>query len=220
MAAFVFTTLVNGFFLDSISVGSASMEPTFAQGDRVLATPLLFGAGVPFTTLKLGKIRAPERGELVVCSPPYYSESALQRVVDPFIDFFTLRRARNLGSGDTAWESARLIKRVIAVPGDTILIDNFIAFIKPAGTGEFLNERVLNHRQYSVTLTPLPMGWTPSQPFSGSMAPLTLGENEYFVLGDNRSQSHDSRHFGPIGDENMLQKVIFRYFPLRKAGGV
>ena len=112
------------------------------------------------------------------------------------------------------------IKRIIAIPGDTVLMENFVAFVKPAGTDTFVNERVLNNREYSITLTPPPDNWISSYPFSGTKEPITLGANEYFVLGDNRSQSHDSRHFGPIAAENILQRVLFRYFPLRKAGAI
>ncbi|MBN1686776.1 MAG: signal peptidase I [Spirochaetales bacterium] len=215
---FLFTTFLTGFFFDSFSIGSAAMEPTLSQGEKVLSTPLVFGPQLPFSLLKLNALREPERGELVVCSPPYHEVSKVQRLLNPFIRFFTLRRARAAGDGNHEWESSALIKRVIAVPGDTVVVENFIAFIKPAGTDTFVNERVLNNRRYSVTLAPLPRDWQPSFPFSGTTQPVELGENEYFVLGDNRSQSHDSRHFGPIGIENILQKVLFRYFPLRKLG--
>ena len=216
--AFIFTTIVTSVFLDSFSLGSASMEPTLSQGDKVLTTPLKYGAKVPFTALRFRRVREPERGELVVCAPPFAEESTLQRLFGPFISFFTLRRVRTGSGSDTTWESTAFIKRVIAIPGDTVLMENFVAFVKPAGTDSFVNERVLNDREYSITLTPLPESWSSTHPFSGTSGPIALGENEYFVLGDNRSQSHDSRHFGPVPVENIFQKVLFRYFPLRKAG--
>jgi signal peptidase I len=215
---FLFTTIVTSIFLDSFSLGSTSMEPTLTQGDKVLSTPLVFGAKVPFTTHRFPRAREPERGELVVCAPPFAENSTLQRLFEPFISFFTLRRVKTGSGRDTSWESTAFVKRVIAIPGDTVAMENFVAFVKPAGTPVFINERELNNREYSITLTPLPENWTNEHPFSGTSDPLTLGENEYFVLGDNRSQSHDSRHFGPIPIGNILQKVLFRYFPLRKAG--
>ena len=215
---FLFTTLVTALLLDSYSLGSVSMEPTLSPGDKFFSTPLVFGARVPFTTFRFGRLRTPERGELVVCAPPYEKTSSLQRLLEPFARFFTLRKV-NIGTGShTSWESSTLIKRVIAVPGDTVLMENFVAFVKPAGTENYLNERVMNNRAYSITLSPLPENWESSYPFSGTFGPVTLGEDEYFVLGDNRSQSHDSRHFGPLPAENIYQKVLFRYFPLRKAG--
>ena len=218
--AFLFVTIVTSFFLDSVSLGSASMEPTLSQGDKILTTPLKFGAKIPFSTLRFGRIGEPVRGELVLCAPPFAEASPLQKLLEPFIQFFTLRRVRTGTGRDTAWESTAFIKRIIAIPGDTVLMENFVAFVKPAGTDTFVNERVLNNREYSITLTPPPDNWISSYPFSGTKEPITLGTNEYFVLGDNRSQSHDSRHFGPIPAENILQRVLFRYFPLRKAGAI
>lgn len=216
--AFLFTTIITSFFIDSFSLGSVSMEPTLSQGDRLFSTPLVFGAKVPFTTLRFEQVQVPERGDLVVCSPPFAEDTKLQRLFEPFIRFFTLNRVHSGPGGETEWESASFVKRVIAVPGDTVLIENFVAFVKPAGSDTFVNERVLNKREYSITLTPLPDTWSKTDPFSGTLEPITLGADEYFVLGDNRSQSHDSRHFGPITTENILQKVLVRYFPLRKAG--
>ncbi len=215
--AFLFTTVVTAIFLDSFSIGSASMEPSLSHGDMVLSTPLVFGARLPFTAVRLGRVRTPERGELVVCTLPYEEVSSLQRLLEPFVRFFTLRRGKIGLGGDTTWESSVFVKRVIAIPGDTVQMDNFVAFVKPADSDFYVNERVLNQREYSITLTPLPENWISSYPFSGTSATVTLGENEYFVLGDNRSQSHDSRHFGPVRVENILQKVLLRYFPLRKA---
>ena len=217
---FLFITLITSFFLDSVVIGSSSMEPTLSLGDRVLTSPLVFGAKVPFTTLRFGPTRQPERGELVICSLPFYETSALRRLAEPFISFFTLRHIRGDNPEHKEWEDSYFAKRVIGIPGDTVMIENFIAFVKAPGSDDFVNERVLSNRQYSITLTPLPEGWDPLYPFSGTTEAVTLGEDEYFVLGDNRSQSHDSRHFGPIRGDGILQKVMLRYFPLRKAGGI
>lgn len=215
--AFLVTILITSVFVDSIQIGSTSMEPTLSLGDRLLTTPLLFGAEIPFTSLRLGRIREPDRGEVVVCSPPFHETTILQRIADPFIRFFTLRRVR--GGGVEDWEDSMFVKRVVGIPGDTIRIENFIVYIKPPETDKFINERVLSNTQYSITLTPLPKNWGPSFPFSGTSGPVTLAEGEYFVIGDNRSQSHDSRHFGVIGIKQIRQKVLFRYSPLRKVGG-
>ncbi len=216
-SAFLVTILITSVFVDSIQIGSTSMEPTLSLGDRLLTTPLLFGAEIPFTSARFGRIREPDRGEVVVCSPPFYETTILQRIADPFIRFFTLRRVRGGGAED--WEDSMFVKRVVGIPGDTILIENFIVYIKPPETDKFINERVLSNTQYSITLTPLPKNWDPSFPFSGTSAPITLADGEYFVIGDNRSQSHDSRHFGVIGIKQIRQKVLFRYSPLRKVGG-
>ncbi len=218
-SVFLFTTLVTSFFLDSVSIGSASMEPTLSVGDRILTTPIVFGAQVPFTDLRFGGIREPERGEVVVCSAPFFTTTTLKTLSNPFLRFFTLRRVRHGAQARRGFEDETLIKRVIGIPGDTVHLDNFIAFVKPQESDKFINERVLSNSQYSITLTPLPPGWEASYPFSGTTDPILLGENEYFVLGDNRSQSHDSRHFGVIQIEDIRAKALFRYSPLRKAGG-
>ena len=195
------------------------MEPTLSAGDRILTTPVVFGVSIPFTQYRLRGTRAPQRGELVVCSPSFAEDTALQKAVDPFTSFFTLQNVRMRDGSRTTWESSRLLKRVIGVPGDTVIIDGFVAFIKPAGKNEFMNERELSRVEYSISFRPPPDDWSPLLPLSGSsIEPVLLGENEYFVLGDNRTQSHDSRHFGVLEPSNFHQKVLFRYWPLRKLG--
>jgi signal peptidase I len=216
---FVVYTLVANTLLTTYSAGSGSMEPTLSAGDRVFATPVVFGVPVPFTQYRLGGTRTPQRGELVVCSPPFAEDTTFQKVADPFTSFFTLQNIRMRDGSRTTWESSLLIKRVIGIPGDTITMDEFVALIRPAGESEFMNERELSRIEYSISFRPLPEDWAPLLPLSGSsIEPLVLGENEYFVLGDNRTQSHDSRHFGVLDLTDFRQKVLFRYWPFRRIG--
>jgi signal peptidase I len=94
-----------------------------------------------------------------------------------------------------------LIKRVIGVPGDALEIKDGIVY----RNGEALVE---NYTRDGVT--------------NGDMDEITIPDGAYFVMGDNRKESMDSRHptVGLIPHSAILGKVVFRLFPLNKAGPV
>lgn len=97
-------------------------------------------------------------------------------------------------------EEEALIKRVIGVPGDVVEI---------IGTEFYVN----NHRIDEPYIN------EPCQTYScrdGSR--WELGEDEYFLAGDNRNRSNDSRAFGPVTYEHIIGKVLFRYWPLEDFG--
>lgn len=85
-----------------------------------------------------------------------------------------------------------LVKRVVALPGEIVEIRKGIVYVN----GDPLPE-------------PFPHDMTPYD-----MAPITLGPLSYLVLGDNRSNSNDSRSFGPVTLDQILGRVWFRYWPL------
>lgn len=100
-----------------------------------------------------------------------------------------------------AWESAGqddYIKRVIGVPGDTIEIRDGEVHVN----GFRLDEPFLD------------------QSTAGSYGPVRIGEHEYFVMGDNRGNSSDSRIFGTLPEERIVGRTWMRYWPLSVAGPV
>jgi len=89
------------------------------------------------------------------------------------------------------------VKRVIGLPGETIAITN----------GQ-------------ITINGAPLGEEPYilEPWSTTMDPLTLAEDEYFLLGDNRNGSLDSRTFGPFTKAEIQGKVICLIWPFERIG--
>lgn len=94
--------------------------------------------------------------------------------------------------------SKNLVKRVIALAGETVqIIDGGIYL-----NGKLLSEPYVEHFD------------------STNYGPVTIGENEVFVLGDNRRNSMDSRSFGPISLEYIASKVFYRYWPISGVGPI
>lgn len=88
----------------------------------------------------------------------------------------------------------KIIKRVIGLPGEKVQVRENKVFIE----GKELSEPYLA----DGTLTESDMGDI-----------LVLGEHEYFVLGDNRPASHDSRRIGPVTDNEVIGRAVFQYSP-------
>ena len=88
-----------------------------------------------------------------------------------------------------------LIKRVIGLPKDKIKVENGKLYI--------------NNKEYKEDYI---NSYTASEDFDE----VTIKNNEYFVMGDNRYNSYDSRRFGPINKKDIMGKVEFRIFPFDK----
>lgn len=95
-------------------------------------------------------------------------------------------------------ESMDFIKRIIAVPGDNIVIRNEKVYLN----GQALDESYL------------PPG-TPTQPgaFIKEGEVIKADTNQYYVIGDNRGHSSDSREWGPVKKEEIIGRALFRYWP-------
>ena len=87
-----------------------------------------------------------------------------------------------------------LVKRIVAMPGEVVEIRGGVVYVN----GQAVTE-------------PFPHDTSPID-----MAPMTLGPLSYFVLGDNRSNSNDSRSFGPVLLDQILGRVWLRYWPLNE----
>lgn len=95
------------------------------------------------------------------------------------------------------------IKRIIAIPGNTVSIkDGYV----------YVNEQQLNESYIKSETIILPGQYLKEG------QELRLGEDEYFVLGDNRSHSSDSRQWGTVPRKDIIGRAFFRYWPLSKFG--
>ena len=219
--AFLGWALAAQFLVSTWQVDSVSMSPSLAPADRVAASPIPFGPWVPLTALRLPGLRAPGRGDLVVVEPPYALElTGWRRLAEPVVEFFSFQRATLARTIDGTRADRFMLKRVIGIPGDTVRLDQFKAMVRPRGATEYQPEDKLMAKRF-VRRIELPASSADSSPtFTGTAAEVTLGEGQYFLLGDNRTSSSDSRSWGPVNLERIRALVLFRYWPPSSIGGI
>jgi signal peptidase I len=183
------------------------MEPALKPGDRVLLSPLVYGALTPFSAKKIPGFAKPKRGEIVLVLPPYAKRlGPLAAFLDSMVRFVSFQR---LGAKDQA-----VIKRVVGVPGDVVSLKDSVISVNPGGNSRFLTEFELAKKPYDLYKLSLPESWDGSLPFSGKGAEVKLGPGQYYVMNDNRSVSSDSRSWGPLAENRIVGKVFFRFWPL------
>jgi signal peptidase I len=169
-------------------VPTGSMEPTILIGDRIFVNKLAYDLKVPFTRVRLAEWGVPERGDLVVFLSPA--------------------------------DGKRLVKRVIGVPGDLVSMseNRLIVNGQPAAyallEGAAIAELELHSsqvRRYAAeTLqgsAPHRITTSPLQPSRSSFLPLEVPPGQYFVMGDNRDESFDSRWFGFVEQDLVLGRA-------------
>lgn len=159
-------------------VPTGSMRPTILEGDRIYVNKLAFGLRIPFTTTWLARWDAPSRGDIVTFASPV--------------------------------DGTRLVKRVVALPGDRVALHNNTLYINgepmacevtdARATAPFpggkdipvtLAREQLAGKPHAITITP---GIASLSSFAERVVP----KDEYFVMGDNRDMSNDSRFIGTI----------------------
>jgi len=168
-------------------VPSGSMKPTILEGDRVYVNKLAYDLKVPFTTWHLLEWGNPQRGDIVVFYSPY--------------------------------DGKRLVKRVIGLPGDTLELRNDNLLLNgqsvqytplertslpdlPAverANHVFANEQ-LPGRSHAVA------AW-PAVPAKRDFGPFTVPAGQYFMMGDNRDDSFDSRYYGAVERKRILGRA-------------
>ncbi len=218
---FLLYHIVFFFLLQSYEISTGSMEPSLTEGDKVMATPLVFGPSVPFTSYRLPAFRSPRRGDTVIVSAKEQQFSGIEKIADTALRFFTLQKV-SLPIGDTSPAAPDLqVKRVIGVPGDTVTMENFRVQIKTAHNTVFLDEQEVVLREYDLSIPPnsgSPGGTASregasqeSAPFSGTLPSIRLGEGEFLAVPDNRAASAASGSWESVSVKNIEALTLFKY---------
>lgn len=177
------------FVLEAFRIPSSSMEATLLPGDRLFVNKAVFGPEIPGLGWHLPAWRQPRRGEVIVF--------------------------------DSVEDDLKLVKRLIGVPGDTLemqggeLYVNGLRQAEPwarhtdRGKGEFAEARRQMREWQLPYLAADPAGYTPDLQHWG---PLVVPPDSYFVLGDNRDNSYDSRYWGFIPRRAVRGAPLCIYF--------
>jgi signal peptidase I len=210
---FVLYTVLTTFVFSVRVLENDTMQPGLRAGDRFIVSSNKIYTFLAGKNLLDGELPF-RRGNVALVDMSLREDPGIVRsALDVLLRFFTLQRVSLFHNPEQCY-----IKRIIGLPGDEISMTNFVLRIKPAGQSYFLTEFELADRPYVPTIPQVPALWDESIPFSGSMDPRVLGENECFVLSDDRSNTNDSRTWGPIPARFVAGQILFRYWPLTALG--
>ena len=175
----LFVLVIRSFVLEPFRIPSGSMMPTLLQGDFIFVKKFSYGLRLPVTEKKIVETGAPERGDVVVFRLPS----------DPSVNY---------------------IKRVVGLPGDTVSYERHRLVINgeivdleqhPDATPHdprFLEQ--LGEREHEILVT--------HAGNVGRDGDFSVPDGHYFVMGDNRDNSRDSRFIGSIPESHLVGEAV------------
>ena len=194
------------FIMCPVSVSSSSMAPGIEKNSALFIIPL--GTSRP----DFFNVKSVKRGEIVRVASAFPPEkSFFQKSTRFIVSMLTFRRIRPFYRSESGDEEG--LYRLIGLPGDTLYMDDYIAYIKARGSTHFLTEFELSSSDYNVKTDVLPEAWDTSMGAQGKTGELVLKAGEYFVLCDNRVSAFDSRLAGPVSERRITGKAILCYYP-------
>ena len=179
--------LLRSFIAEPFRIPSGSMMPTLLIGDFILVNKFTFGIRLPVLNTKIVELNQPERGDIVVFRFPK----------NPSIDY---------------------IKRIVGIPGDRVAYYDKKLTIngKPAkqvsqgqylGVGQGISMSGSDHMLEDLIGVNHSILKRQGMPSVNGV--FVIPEGQYFVMGDNRDNSHDSRYWGTVPEENLVGKAFF-----------
>jgi signal peptidase I len=178
---------VRSSLADWNDVPTGSMKPTILEGDRVFVNKLAYDFKVPFTTWHIAEWNNPQRGDIVVFFSPH--------------------------------DGKRFVKRVVGLPGDTIELRNNVLVLngQPVEyktiSEELLRDLAPADRMGRVFATeqlpgqPHAVAGNPALRARRDFAPCQIPEGQYFMMGDNRDDSFDSRYWGTVERKQIVGRA-------------
>ncbi len=168
---------------------------------------------------KMPALSAPGRGDIVLATIPGSPRGGFfSRALDSFVRLLTFQQVSLTTPVSADSPRSLTLKRVIAIPGDTIMMEGGEYRIKTAGSDIFIIEKEIVGRSYSTGRETVIPGWIDGLPGSGRMEAVTLPEGRYFLAGDSRKDSSDSRLWGPADSGSIVALALFRFWPPSRIG--
>ncbi len=180
--------LIRFFVLQTFVIISGSMKDTLLLGDFLVVNRAAIGSPIPGTSLRIPGYSSPERLDILVFDPPHE-------------------------------ENMMLVKRLIGLPGDTLEMRDKTLYIN----GSAANEPYARHIAASPDHSDIRMTWqTPFlvpgedadsyRPSRDNWGPIIIPPDNYFMLGDNRDESQDSRYWGLLEGWRLEGRAMFIYY--------
>ena len=191
--ALVIWFVIRALLVEAFRIPSSSMERTLLVGDFLFVNKVLYGAEVPVVHARLPAVREPRLGDIVVF------DSKTQ-------------------------EGVKVVKRVVGMPGDTLeMLHNVLSrngvgqrepFTEHTDPGNDPAEPEMRLWQLNYLLPEVDRD--AYRPTRGTWGPLVVPEGHYFVMGDNRDNSYDSRYWGFVDRRVIRGRPLFIYYSFER----
>jgi len=215
LAFAVIYAAISSMFFSMRVMRNDTMAPNLVSGERFVFSSYNFYSLIYGPDLKKDPLPF-KRGNIVLVDMFREKRPALFfSMLDGVVRFFTIQRVSL-----TEHSENMFAKRIIGLPGDEISMSNFVIRVRTKGSMYSLTEFEVTEYDYTLEIPQIPSLWDSSLPFSGNMDSIVLADNECFVLSDDRSNTNDSRTWGPVPLANISGKALFRYWPFNRIGRV
>lgn len=206
-SAILLASVIMYAVVQAFKIPSGSMENTLLIGDHLFVNKFVYGVRIPFTERRIARMHEVRRREIVVFEAP---QSAIMSPEE---------KARNVHKD--------FIKRAIGLPGDTIEIKNKKLFVNGdlqnepftiyKDPGVYPAERVAVKREdYQRLWESGKLSTLRREEIGDNFGPITVPPDSYFVMGDNRDGSFDSRFWGPLPNRLLKGKAWLVYWPFNR----
>ncbi len=199
---------IRAFVIEPFRIPSGSMLPTLLIGDHLFVNKFVYGVKLPFTGVRLPKLRDPERGDVVV--------------------FTVARDGTAIHPTDRRPELPReeFVKRIVAVPGDTVTVVQGILQVngepveRAGPDGDWEDEAGRQLARYTESVDGRHYGVLDDRLLVGlQQRPVTIEPDRYFLMGDNRDHSNDSRNWGTVHIDQLKGPAFVLYWSWNYTGG-